>query len=469
MPYSDGTLRPWVLQQIRLRCGDVGRVVDVGAGAGQLLEFFKPELPGSKWTAIEIWQPYVHRFELATRYDMVITGDARMMPLPPADVYYFGDVLEHMPRDDAVALWNRARKSARWLVISLPVRRFEQGTVYGNPHEAHLVHWDMDSVREAFPGIVAQSDVRPDLPPYFGDTVAGAFIARGELDEVPASGQFPIDLVKAWTPLPGKPAPLVVAFTVHNRPHYLKQTLATWSRVRGVKDCVFVFSLEPGYPEMLVTILEAQAAGWLPDQIRVITQDEHLGCQANTHAAMTLGFEIGDFVVLAEEDEIVNADIAEYLLWAREAYRDAPDVAVICAHQPYADEGWEHEVLRLSFFFSQGWATWKDRWESFIGPTWDFDYSHGGWDCNLLRVMRERNVPNAVFPARTRTQHIGREGGAHTHPDQFGRTLAQSWEENGFPPGEYREVGFRSSSQWPAAIAAWVPPGPGKPGRWFEG
>ena len=42
---------------------------------------------------------------------------------------------------------------------------------------------------------------------------------------------------------------LTVAFTVNNRPHYLKETLESWSRVWGIEDTHLIFRCEPGCPE----------------------------------------------------------------------------------------------------------------------------------------------------------------------------------------------------------------------------
>lgn len=175
MPHSDEALRPWIAGQLRTSCDlpSVETVVDVGAGAGGWREFMRPHVPDARWTAIEIWRPYIAMFSLRERYDQVIHGDVRRVTLPPADLYIFGDVLEHMPAADAVRVWGKARKAARWLVINLPVTRYEQDAIMGNPYEAHVCHWDMPSVLESFPGIIFSHENVP------GSTV-GAFIAEGE-------------------------------------------------------------------------------------------------------------------------------------------------------------------------------------------------------------------------------------------------------------------------------------------------
>ncbi len=150
-------------------------VVDVGAGAGTWLDFLKPSMPGARFTAIEVWEPYLGLYGLKERYDEVILADVRKVEyLPPADLYVFGDVLEHMPAPDAVALWDRARAVASWLVINLPVRRYDQGALFGNPHEVHVHHWDTASVLESFTGIVSHHEGYPET-----GSVVGAVVAEG--------------------------------------------------------------------------------------------------------------------------------------------------------------------------------------------------------------------------------------------------------------------------------------------------
>lgn len=173
VPYSDGTLRPWVAAQLAA-AGVVPRtVVDVGAGAGEGRDFYAPLWPGASWTAIEVYAPYVPAFGLARAYDLVIVEDVRAVdPLPAADLYLFGDVLEHLPAADAVQVWDRARAVASWLVIGIPVGEYEQGPAYGNRHEAHLASWDVPGVLAAFTGITSHAGPLP------GGRVA-AFVARG--------------------------------------------------------------------------------------------------------------------------------------------------------------------------------------------------------------------------------------------------------------------------------------------------
>jgi hypothetical protein len=157
MPYSDNRLRPTGLQLIRTRFGDplaALTFLDVGAGAGSNLEFYRPWFPNSRWIGVEVWQPYVDRFSLVDRYSHVLIDDVRRVPLPPADVVLLGDVLEHMSIEEASEVWLKATAAARDGVVlaSLPLGEYPQGAVHGNPYEAHRSTWTQETADLHLPG-----------------------------------------------------------------------------------------------------------------------------------------------------------------------------------------------------------------------------------------------------------------------------------------------------------------------------
>lgn len=120
-------------------------VVDIGPGIGTYSNLFRLH-HRAHWTGIEIYEPYIHRFDLHAKYDDVIVGDAREVDLPAADLYIAGDVLEHMPRKDAVALIDRMKTAAKHLFVSVPIVVYEQGEWGGNIHETHRYHWGHDEM-----------------------------------------------------------------------------------------------------------------------------------------------------------------------------------------------------------------------------------------------------------------------------------------------------------------------------------
>jgi hypothetical protein len=129
-------------------------VLDIGPGVGTYSTLLRPHLPNAWFGAVEIFAPYVETYGLMGLYDHVTIGDAREVEFNPADVVILGDVLEHMPFDDALKLWDKARSTAKLSVfLSLPIIEYPQGACEGNEHEAHLHTWDHVMVMDSLPGI----------------------------------------------------------------------------------------------------------------------------------------------------------------------------------------------------------------------------------------------------------------------------------------------------------------------------
>jgi hypothetical protein len=175
MPLSDHRHRPWMLAQLQAETdlSTIRTVVDVGAGFGGYREFLQPFTPVANWTAIEVFEPYVDRFLLRYRYATVMVADVRTVdPLPSADIYLLGDVVEHMPRSDAYDLWEKVLASCWRAVVSLPIVPYPQGEAEGNPYEAHVETWSTEQVYGELGGIIAGHV----------NEVTGAFIAKGALE-----------------------------------------------------------------------------------------------------------------------------------------------------------------------------------------------------------------------------------------------------------------------------------------------
>jgi hypothetical protein len=153
MPTSIAEGKDWSLE--RFKRHQPNTVCDVGPGEGTYAKLFRPEHHGIWWTCIEIHKPYIRKYGLKNTakrtdmYDEVHNLDAREAPdhLFHRDLVIFGDVLEHMPREDAVALLQKAEAAGAWnILVSLPIVEAPQGEVDGNPHEAHVHHWDVDDM-----------------------------------------------------------------------------------------------------------------------------------------------------------------------------------------------------------------------------------------------------------------------------------------------------------------------------------
>lgn len=153
MPVSHHEGRGWVA--LRLARARPVRVIDVGPGEGIYSMLMRPQTRTAVWECVEVWEPYVERFRLREKYDVVHVGDVREFAWPEgAFTALLGDVVEHLPEQDARQLLGELKQRADHVMVSVPVIQIEQGAVHGNPHEAHLHHWsfeEMDALMDHCP------------------------------------------------------------------------------------------------------------------------------------------------------------------------------------------------------------------------------------------------------------------------------------------------------------------------------
>jgi hypothetical protein len=225
----------------------------------------------------------------------------------------------------------------------------------------------------------------------------------------------------------------VVVFTVSGRRlKYLQETLATWREVRGVETATLVFCVEPTAD----TWITRECLNFRPAARVLVSQNaERLGVSGNPWAAMELGFRLADFVVLAEEDTPVSTDVLEYFDWASYCDDGYSWVKAICAHQIGKPLGEENQVLRSRHFSPVVWGTWRHVWEGLFRDDWG---GPNGWDGKVNEILAS-NAAGVLIPARSRSQHIGKEGGAHCTPAYFPRTVSRSWVQD-IGPQAYREL-----------------------------
>jgi hypothetical protein len=242
---------------------------------------------------------------------------------------------------------------------------------------------------------------------------------------------------------------VIVAFTVNNRPAYLRETLDSWSRVRGIGDAYLLFQCEPGCPEAED---ECCAAGFASRAVRVNRQRR--GVLANPWQALESAFALpvgSDFVILAEEDLVVSPDVLEYFTWAQR-YRDDPSVLGVTTHQheerpgglPGAAPADWSDPGRWHFWV---WGTWRDRWERLLRDSWDTTYeengggpSQRGWDWKFRNLLVTGKGMRMIAPSLSRSQHIGRHGGSHCSPADFDVVASRCFAGPDVPPQDYQEV-----------------------------
>lgn len=132
---------------------DLETVLDIGPGIGTWRDLLITYWPQAVYDAIEIFEPYVKRYQLAKKYSTVTIGDASRIiggfhTVAPYDLAIFGDVIEHMERARAVRMvellqWHHA-------LISIPIGEYVQGPEGDNPAEAHVETWTEEEIVETF-------------------------------------------------------------------------------------------------------------------------------------------------------------------------------------------------------------------------------------------------------------------------------------------------------------------------------
>lgn len=150
MPYSSDENREFVMDFVT--SNSIKTVLDVGAGSGTYSDLLRDHVDSIY--GVEAWEPYVEEFGLVDKYDELYIDDVRLIrteELPVVDLVIFGDILEHMSKDDSVRVWGNSSKIARWGLASVPIVHYPQGAEFGNPYEVHVQdHLTPEDVRHSF-------------------------------------------------------------------------------------------------------------------------------------------------------------------------------------------------------------------------------------------------------------------------------------------------------------------------------
>jgi 2-polyprenyl-3-methyl-5-hydroxy-6-metoxy-1,4-benzoquinol methylase len=158
MGTSDPANKPWATKKIIEL--DPTTVLDCGAGAGIYLDIVKQYVSDSVFVAgVEVWQPYIEQFNLKSRYNLIIEDDLRNIEDFNYDLVIFGDILEHMTEEEALKIWDKVSKQAKYAIISIPIIHYHQDAINGNPYEIHVDEdWSTERVLLKFSHIVEHKE-----------------------------------------------------------------------------------------------------------------------------------------------------------------------------------------------------------------------------------------------------------------------------------------------------------------------
>lgn len=143
MPFSEGYGKNIIKEWFDVQ-KDIKTIIDVGPGSGTYAKLLGPKY---KYIGIEIWAPYVDKYNLHELYQEVIIGDIRHVMFPQGDCIIFGDIVEHMPKNDAHDVLVRAISRYKHMVVSIPIGYFHQSQSEDNKFEAHLSFWTFEELQ----------------------------------------------------------------------------------------------------------------------------------------------------------------------------------------------------------------------------------------------------------------------------------------------------------------------------------
>jgi cyclopropane fatty-acyl-phospholipid synthase-like methyltransferase len=152
--------KKWIVQN------NIKTILDIGTGRGNYSDLLKG-VNIEKIDGIEVWEPYIERYNLKNKYNNIFLYDVRQWENFNYDLIIFGDVLEHMTKEESIHVWQKASSMAKHAIISIPIIHFPQGESEGNPYQVHIKDdWSEKEVIETFSDIISY-DIYPTVGVFY--------------------------------------------------------------------------------------------------------------------------------------------------------------------------------------------------------------------------------------------------------------------------------------------------------------
>ncbi len=197
----------------------------------------------------------------------------------------------------------------------------------------------------------------------------------------------------------------VITICLWNRPDYTRRCLDALRECRGIANYLILPHVEPGNEAVRAQVESIDFAESLPTMNRA-----RLGVNGNTENALLDGFAFSGFVIHVEDDIVLARDALTFFEWSGARYADDARVFSVTGYNRLADPappGDYHRVRLRRWFHPWGWATWRDRWETFSGT---LHASRTSWDVRLNAAhCSGGTTPRCLeaYPELSRSQNIG--------------------------------------------------------------
>ena len=202
-----------------------------------------------------------------------------------------------------------------------------------------------------------------------------------------------------------------------SRPDYTRRVLDALRLCEGIGDYLILPHLEPGNEAVLAEIETIDFAECQPT-----VNATRLGVNRNTENALLDGFGLADYVIHVEDDIVLAPDSLVYYEWCARRYRSDDRVFSVTTYNRRMEPATpaDYHLVRLrKWFHPWGWATWRNRWETFSGRLY---HCAMGWDVLLNTVhCNGGQTPRCheVYPELSRSQNIGIVSSRHYLPPEW--------------------------------------------------
>lgn len=174
MPYSSKEGKYTIVSWVEEKKHTINTVLDVGVGSGTYKHWLAEKrkiLRHATWLGVEVWDPYIKEFNLEERYSKIFKTDIRQLDwsnIGAVDLTIVGDVLEHISKEDAIALVNNILKFSNFCIISIPVVHYPQDEVYNNPYEKHIKDdWSHVEMTNTFSSFIKKFEIGNEIGVYW--------------------------------------------------------------------------------------------------------------------------------------------------------------------------------------------------------------------------------------------------------------------------------------------------------------
>jgi len=148
--------KEWTAAFAMFHKNEIKSALDIGPGQGTYYHLLNSILKDCKWTGVEVFKPYIDKFNLNDYYDHIYNEDIRSFDTTDKyDLIIAGDVLEHMTKEEAVSLVEKLRPLCKYFLISIPIVHWPQEAINDNPFEVHVKDdWSNDEIMDTFNNIL---------------------------------------------------------------------------------------------------------------------------------------------------------------------------------------------------------------------------------------------------------------------------------------------------------------------------